>query len=236
MSIQRVAITFAIFTILMAFALGSGPIVRPATTRSDTFAIIVTGDGGWRAIDQEIADVLNDNGVSVVGLSAPEFLAERKTPAEASRTLEGMIRKYSAEWHRPRVILVGYSRGAGVIPFMVSRMSAETRARIAAIALVGLDPAIDFKSSPKALLWKSADELTIPVRPELRKLQGDRVLCIAGRRDEDAICRTLPPSLATTILLPGDHHLNGHYRGLAEAIVHAANVRTASRVALGPTR
>jgi type IV secretory pathway VirJ component len=223
-SIQRAAITFAIFSFLFAFALGSGPVLRPSNTRSDTFAILITGDGGWRAIDQEIANVLNDNGVSVVGLSAPEFLAERKTPAEAARIVEGLIRKYTAEWHRPRVILIGYSRGAGVIPFMVSRMSASTRAHIAEIALIGLDPAIDFKSSPKALFWKSADVLTIPVQPELRKLRGERVLCIAGRRDADAICRTLPPSLATVILLPGDHHLDGHYRPVAEAILRAADV------------
>src|ERR1700694_322544 len=208
---QRFAITFAVFTILFASALGSGVVVRPANARSDTFAIIITGDGGWRAIDRDIAEVFNDNGVSVIGLCAPEFLAQRKTPAEAARIVEGLIRKYAAEWHRPRVILVGYSRGAGVIPFTVSRMSAATRGHIAEIALVGLDQAIDFKSSTKSLLWKSADVLTIPVRPELRKLQGQRVLCIAGRSDADAICRTLPPSLATVILLPGDHHLNGHY-------------------------
>jgi type IV secretory pathway VirJ component len=180
--------------------------------------------------------VLNDNGVSVVGLCAPEFLADRKTPAEAARIVEDLIRKYTAEWHRPRVILVGYSRGAGVIPFTVSRMTASTRAHIAEIALVGLEQAIDFKSSPETLLWKSADVLTIPVRPELRKLQGERVLCIAGRRDADAICSTLPPSLATVILLPGDHHLNGHYRPVAEAILRAADVRRPSRIALRATR
>src|SRR6202043_2087570 len=100
---------------------------------------------------------------------------------------------------------------------------------ITEIALIGLDPTIDFQSSTKALLWKSADVLTIPVRPELKKLQGERVLCIAGQRDADAICRTLPPSLATVILLPGDHHLDGHYRPVAEAILRAAGVRTASR-------
>jgi type IV secretory pathway VirJ component len=230
---QRLAITFAVFTILFASALGSGVVVRPANARSDTFAIIITGDGGWRAIDRDIAEVFNDNGVSVIGLCAPEFLAERKTPAEASQIVEGLIRKYAAEWHRPRVILVGYSRGAGVIPFTVSRMPPAIRAHIAAIGLIGLNPAIDFKTSPLSLLSKSADELTIPVRPELRKLQGERVLCIAGQRDADAICRTLPPALATAILLPGDHHLNGNYRPLAEAILRAADVRTPPKIALG---
>ncbi|MDQ6803195.1 MAG: virulence factor [Acidobacteriota bacterium] len=201
---------------------GSPVIELPASRPSDTFAILVTGDGGWRAIDRDLAESFRANGISVVGLVAPDFFSERKTANEASRALEQLIGHYIARWHRHRVILVGYSRGAGVLPFMISRLPAADRARISAVALLGLDAAIDFKYSPKVLLWHADDDLTIPVAPELRKLRGLHVLCVAGVNDEESICRSLPTDVATSVLVPGSHHLGSNYRAIARVILAAA--------------
>jgi len=202
------------------------PVVEvPAAGGSDTFAIIVTGDGGWRAIDRDIASVLASRGVPSVGLVASSYFSERRTANESSAALGQLIRTYARQWRRPRVMLIGYSRGAGVLPFMISRLPLQERNRISVAALLGLDADIDFKTSPKVLLWQADDDLSIPVRPELSRLRGVPVLCIAGADDEDSICRSLAPDLSRAVLIPGGHHFGGNYRLIAGRILEAAKVR-----------
>jgi type IV secretory pathway VirJ component len=202
-------------------------IERPSNLQSDTLAILVTGDGGWRAIDRDLAGVLNANGVSVVGLVAPDYFAERKTANESARALHTLIESYTQRWHRSRVILIGYSRGAGVLPFMVSRLPRADRSRISVIGLLGLDPAIDFHYTPKVLLWQADDDLFVPVTPELNKIRDTHVLCVAGRDDKDSMCRTLAPATAATFFVPGGHHFGGNYRMIVKRILEEAKVRSA---------
>ena len=52
--------------------------------------------------------------------------AER-TPEESARALEGVIRAYKLRWHKDKVILIGYSRGADALPFMISRLPNDVR-------------------------------------------------------------------------------------------------------------
>ncbi|MCU1347778.1 MAG: hypothetical protein JWO56_808 [Acidobacteria bacterium] len=202
------------------------PVVEVATAhRSDTFAVIVTGDGGWRAIDRDIAAVLASRGVPAVGLVASSYFAERRTTNESSAALDRLIRTYSRRWQRPRAILIGYSRGAGVLPFMISRLPVEQRSRISAVALLGLDAAIDFKTSASVLLWHADDDLLVPVRPELGRLRGLPLLCVAGQDDTESICRSLPPDLSRAVMLPGGHHFGGNYRAIADRLLATARVR-----------
>ncbi|HKB81012.1 MAG TPA: AcvB/VirJ family lysyl-phosphatidylglycerol hydrolase [Thermoanaerobaculia bacterium] len=227
---------FLSLLVIGAASCGRSPVVEfPAAASSNTFAVVVSGDGGWRAIDRDLTKALNEAGIPVVGLVSPRYFARRRTANESARELQTLIRRYSARWRRSRVILAGYSRGAGVLPFMISRLPAEQRDRIAVVALLGLDPAIDFKFSPGVLLWKADDELSVPVRPELRKLRGLRVLCVAGANDADAICRDLPRDLATPVIVGGGHHFGSRIRGIAAIIMAGARVRRGPLVAANRT-
>jgi type IV secretory pathway VirJ component len=182
------------------------------------FAIMVSGDGGWRAIDQHVSAYLSKAGVPVVGLISPSYLRSRRTPEEAANALERIMRRYEVQWKADRVLLIGYSRGAGMLPFMISRLSPQQRAHIERVALLGLDDTIDFKFNTRALLWNAPDERQIPVRPEVEKLRGLNVLCFRGETELDSACRDLPPSLATEVVEPGGHHFAGNYDVLARRI------------------
>jgi len=91
-------------------------------------AVIVSGDGGWRAIDKHIARGLYRRGYGIVGLNAREYFARRRSPEEAATALKTILRRYGAAWKTKGAIAVGYSRGAGVLPFMINRLPAS-RAR-----------------------------------------------------------------------------------------------------------
>jgi type IV secretory pathway VirJ component len=196
------------------------PLVELRAPRaSGWMAVIVTGDGGWRAIDRNIAEGLVRRGIPVVGLVSPDYFAVRRTPDESRCALQRIVEHYSLAWSAPNVIVCGYSRGAGVLPFMLNRMPAKWRSRVRIAALIGLDRTIDFEVTPLDLLRSGPAPDEVPVRGEVDRLRGLRVLCIYGRRDRNSLCPELDPLFVTRIAEPGGHHFGGSYDDLVRVIL-----------------
>ena len=199
------------------------PLVEMPPARSGApLAVIVSGDGGWRALDRHVAKGLRQRGYAVVGLNSREYFAKRRSPEEASLALEQIINHYSRAWHTTHVVAVGYSRGAGVLPFMINRLPPDVRATISVAALIGLDRTIDFYVTPFDLLRTEATSAEVPVRGEVEKLHGIEVLCIFGEHDEHNLCGDLPDSVVVHVAEPGGHHMNISHDLLAHTIAEYA--------------
>ena len=131
------------------------PLVELAATKQkgDRFAIMISGDGGWRRIDTKVTDKLRADGMPVVGFLANDYFRTRRTPDQCGCALERVIRYYRIVFKKPNVVLIGYSRGADVLPFMASRIPLDLKPSVKLIALLGLEPTIDFKYTPSWFLW-----------------------------------------------------------------------------------
>ena len=192
----------------------------PSAAFADTFAVMVTGDGGWKKVDEQVTVPLRNAGIPVVGFIASDYFRTRRTPEETAADLERVIRAYQAKWQKPRVILIGFSRGADSLPFMVSRLPADLRASTRLVALLGLEPWIDFKFNP----WWSPvryfhKEPQFPVKPEVEKLSGLSVMCVYGVKETDSVCPSLDPQRFRIVSEPGGHHFAGRYREIGDAIL-----------------
>jgi type IV secretory pathway VirJ component len=182
------------------------PLVEiPAAGSDSMFAILITGDGGWVAADRGLSAPLAAHGVPVVGLDAPAYLTPARTPDESARDLARVIRHYVTAWGRNRVIVIGYSRGADIAPFMVARLPDELRRRVALVALLGPSRWVGFEYHLVDLVANIHRPGDLPVQPEIERLDGTPVLCIYGRRDRHAICPELDPSVARPVLRNGGH-------------------------------
>ena len=121
------------------------------------------------------------------------------------------------------MILVGYSRGADVLPFMANRLPRDLRGKLSLIALLGLEPLIDFEYHP---WWDLTGYVhpppQFPVRPEVEKLRDLNVLCVFGMKETDSLCPTLDATAFTILAEPGGHHFGGRYEEIGEAILRQA--------------
>lgn len=200
------------------------PLVEVPTTgpTGDTLAVILSGDGGWASIDRELGNTLAAQGVPVAGLNSLQYFWTRRTPEGATRDLERVLRYYFAAWHTDKAILIGYSRGADVLPFMANRLPSDLLARVQLVALLGPGQAVDFEFHLTDWLGDSARKTARPVLPEVAKLKGTKVLCFYGSEEEDSLCKNLDATLAKTIVLKGGHHFAANYPTLAEAILQEA--------------
>ncbi len=121
------------------------------------------------------------------------------------------------------MILIGYSRGADALPFMISRLPAEVRQSVQLIALLGLEPWIDFKYNPPWTLgYYFPHEQQFAVLPEMEKLRGDHVVCVYGEKEKHSLCQALDPSKFKIVREPGGHHFAGHYRDVSDVILSEA--------------
>jgi len=191
---------------------------------SDTMAVIVSGDGGWAGIDRQIGESLAGRGIAVVGLNSLQYFWKKKTPEIAAADLERVLRHYMAAWSRSRVLLIGYSRGAEVLPFMADRLPAELRSSVILLALLGPTARVEFEFHVGDWLGGGSARDELPVKPEIEKLAGTRILCFYGKDERDTLCTDLAPSLATPVALEGAHHFGGAYGRIVEAILQEAKV------------
>jgi type IV secretory pathway VirJ component len=201
------------------------PLVEvPVTGMStDILAVIISGDGGWASLDRELGNTLASQGIAVVGLNSLQYFWTRRTPEGAAQDLERILRYYLAAWKKDKVLLIGYSLGADVLPFMANRLSQQTLSRVQLVALLGPGHQVDFEFHLTNWLWDSPTKTARPVLPEVEKLRGTKTLCFYGDEEKDTLCKDLDPSLATVRRLKGGHHFDGDYQAMAATILHEAS-------------
>jgi type IV secretory pathway VirJ component len=201
------------------------PVVElPATPALDTLAIVYSGDGGWRDLDKTIAEYLQAHGVPVVGVDALRYFWTQKKPQDAAADLSELIDSYTGSWKAGKVLLIGYSFGADVLPPMINLLPQAQRDRIVQVSLLGLGNATNFEISVGG--WVGQDTQTgIMTVPELRKLAPGLIQCIYGEEDEGAACPRLESTGAEVIKTTGSHHFDGDYDALAERILDGLKQR-----------
>ncbi len=195
-------------------------IESPATgTERNVLAIMLSGDGGWAGLDREVARELNARGVPVVGWDSLRYFWDPRTPDGAARDLDRVIRHYAQAWHKSQVLLIGYSQGADTMPFMVNRLPEDSRSLVTAMALIALSDEAFFEFHLSH--WLGAPTGGLRTAPEVTSERMGMVACIYGKDDSDSPCRKLRGAGLRSIALPGGHHFDGDYAGVAQAILTA---------------
>jgi type IV secretory pathway VirJ component len=193
--------------------------VKAVDNGKDVFAVIISGDGGWAGIDREVAQVLSGRGIPSVGLNALQYFWQPRTPEGGAHDLGRIIDHYLHSWNMKRVILVGYSLGADVMPFLVSRLPQELRKTIGLVALIGPGPAAEFEFHFTDWIGGEPQGKTYPLLPEVNKLAGMKVLCFFGDKEKDTLCTDSALKNVESVSLPGGHHFGGDYLGIVEVIL-----------------
>jgi type IV secretory pathway VirJ component len=197
--------------------------VPAAQPKGDAFAIIYSGDGGWRDLDRSLADVLAGKGMSVVGVDVLRYYWKQKAPGLAASDLARIMRYYQQHWQLRHVVLIGFSLGANVLPFLVSRLPPELRADVSLVSLLSPERTTAFEVETTGWLGVH-NNAGMPIAPELKKLSGLQLQCIYGTDEgADSLCTTDAATAAGSAVIAksGGHHFDHNYDQLADQILAA---------------
>ena len=194
----------------------------PAQGRSshqNAMAVVLSGDGGWAELDKSLASGLAAAGIPVVGWSSLDYYWTARTPVGAAADLALIIDHYAKAWQTDRVLIVGYSFGADVAPFLVNRLSPVQKAQVAAVALLSPSANATFEFHFSDWLGGRAGSAN-PTAPEMARLHVP-VTCIFAEDETDSVCRMVTTSSLRPVTVGRGHHFSGEYDRIVEAIVQS---------------
>jgi peptidoglycan-N-acetylglucosamine deacetylase len=198
------------------------PITEIPSASGQTLAVFWSGDGGWAALVGSVSRELAANGVAVIGINSRSWMENgTRTPDDAARDTERVLRDYLARWSRSKVLLLGYSRGAGFVPFIANRLPADLRDRVQLVGMLGAEPSASFEFHLMDLVRDNPRATDVPVMPELQRGRGFHYFCLYGTTEKATICPQLDSARVRVVAREGDHHFDRNYPAIAQDILRA---------------
>jgi type IV secretory pathway VirJ component len=209
----------------------------PATEKPERpqLAVMLSGDGGWALLDRAVTAELAKNGLPTLGWDSLSYFWKARQPAEVALDLEQVLRQYLERWQKERIVLVGYSFGADVLPAVINRLPPALRERIDLVVFLGLSPYASFEFKLSNWISDAPDQGDQPIQPQIEKMAGLKRLCIYGLEEDDALCPKLGTLGVIINPMPGDHHFDEDYPGVAKRILDQLPPAQTAPSATSPT-
>src|SRR6478735_8777030 len=185
--------------------LGSNDMSKP-------LIVYISGDGGFNKFSDAFMKQWNSHGYPVVALNAKSYFWSTKDPEDAAKDVAGLITGYLSLWKRREVILLGYSFGADVLPFIQTRLSPDILIKIQYTLLFSPSKNTDFTIH----LFYNDKGSSVPA--EINKLNKP-VLVVFGDKEKDLPEPQITNKMATIIKVAGDHHYDNAIAAVVTAVI-----------------
>lgn len=202
--------------------------VLDAKPSRDTMAVIYSGDGGWRDIDREVGNALQQQGVPVVGIDSLRYFWSERQPQATADDLARIISYYRKRWNVRSVLLIGYSFGADILPRTYNLLPPATRTGVRQVTLMALSHQADYKISVLGWLGAEGEGSAGDPVDDIKAIDPSLVQCIYGTEEEDDACPALKSLGIGVIAIHGGHHFDGDYQALTRRVLDALDRRLAA--------
>jgi type IV secretory pathway VirJ component len=196
-------------------------IERRSDGYSPFYVILFTGNGGWKNLVQSVTKYLNSKNVSVLAINTQKYLWSEKEPSQIARDLESLIDTYNGRWGKKKIVLIGYSMGAEVLPFALNRMKGAYTENLNDMILIGPWQKATFEIKLRDYLFevnKGSD-----IYSELKKIKSKKPYIICDD-NEFSICNKNLDGIADHDFLGGGHHFGNDYDALSKMIGKRLNL------------
>ncbi|HEY9004895.1 MAG TPA: AcvB/VirJ family lysyl-phosphatidylglycerol hydrolase [Ohtaekwangia sp.] len=179
--------------------------------------IAISGDGGWKGFINNLGGDFAAHGVPVAGVDALRYFWTARTPEQSAKDIEALMRYYMQHWHRDSCILLGYSFGADVMPFVVNRLPEDLRSKLRMVVLLSPDDYADFEFH-FASWFDHTSSQEHPVMPEIEKMTAE-TLVIYGKDEAKKPATALHSKTLSVALVNGDHHYHNEHAPIREQVL-----------------
>jgi type IV secretory pathway VirJ component len=182
-------------------------IERPCPEKGNMpMAILYTGDGGWRPYDEKLADSLNACGIPVLGINSLDYFRKRRTPQGSAVDLAKAITAYQEKWKKSKVVLIGYSFGAEVVPFIYNQLPTQLKSAVIGLVLLSPGTSSDFKTHATDRLGLLVQKWNYDVPQEIAGIKNIPVLVFWGEKEKAVMVSDKSQTNLSICYLPGGHN------------------------------
>lgn len=167
-------------------------------------AVLISGDMGLAVgMGHRIGERLEHAGIPTVGVNAPAYFMRQRDPDEVAGLVERAARRAVQAHPNARLLLIGQSFGADVLPTGVNRLPPDLKSRLSLVALIVPTRTLYYRISPAEYFeLGKPDALAITEASMMRDVP---VLCVRGAEERHSLCPELSGVNVTREVLPGGH-------------------------------
>lgn len=179
----------------------------------------ISGDGGFNTFSKTFAQEIHHFGYDVFALNTKKYFWKKKTPLQASRDSENYLKQIIKNRKNKKIIIVGYSYGADVAPFIYNRFDPDFKKNIQKLIIIGPSKVNDFEIHLQEYVTGSM-QYGYSVTNEINHLKNVPFTLIVS----DFEYKYFPNTEITLkdyqfVHLPGNHHFSGNTKMLAKSVV-----------------
>lgn len=193
-------------------------IIHSDTKENLPLAFMISGDGGWTSFDQKLGEEFSKVGIPVIGLDAQDYFWNIKTPQKSALDISNVVNHYLKQWNKKSFILIGYSFGASVVPFIANSIPIELKDKLKGVYSLSPDETADFEIHLLDMMNMNSIE-KYNVISEINKIKSLNPVCFFGNEESESIREKFKTSDLKVIILKGDHHFDNNFNSIAENIL-----------------
>ncbi|HVI46791.1 MAG TPA: AcvB/VirJ family lysyl-phosphatidylglycerol hydrolase [Chitinophaga sp.] len=193
----------------------------PGTGSEAPLIFYITGDGGMKKFSVNVIDAFHEQHYPVVALNALKYFWNKKTPQQAAADVASLITYYQSAWNTNHgIVLIGYSMGADVLPFIYNQLPAAVSSQVQQLVCLSPSRFTDMEVHISDMLGKSAHKgMSVPA--EMNRITNKPLLIVFGEEEKDFNLKDLTIPHYRKLVLPGGHTYDEDASGVAGKIIAA---------------
>lgn len=180
----------------------------------------ISGDAGFNTFSKDLGKNLQLQGYDVYALNTKQYFWNGKTPEIAAQDVSRFLNAKDENRRNKNIILLGFSYGADVLPFIYNRLDENIKQKISKTIIIGPSKFNDFKIHLTDYLGAESNS-GYPVIPEINNTKNIPMLLILS----DFEFKYFPYQQITRqnayfkmMHIHGDHHFGGNTKMLSQVL------------------
>ncbi|HTN07364.1 AcvB/VirJ family lysyl-phosphatidylglycerol hydrolase [Agriterribacter sp.] len=193
-----------------------------AASRDKPFIFYISGDGGLNTYSTDLCAALNKEGYEIAALNARTYFWDKKTPGKTAMDVNNYLSKKTAGRKNKQVVFIGYSFGADVLPFIISRLSKSIHDNLRVSFMMASSGSTDFEIHWSDILGENKRR-SMDVVSEINKLVEDNLVIVTASDEHTPDLKEISLKKYTHEILPGGHHFDGDTEEVARVLLKHIN-------------
>ena len=193
-----------------------------ASSHDKPLIFYLSGDGGFNKFSTSLCDAFNKKGYDVFSLNSKSYFWNKKTPEQTTIDINNYLIKKLAGRKNQQVVMIGYSFGGDVLPFILKELPKDIHDKILVSFLMAPSESTDFEIHWSDIFGGNTKR-NMDVVAEVNKLINDKIVIISSSDDGHFPLNKISLKRYTNEVLHGGHHFDGDTDEIIRVIINDMN-------------